>query len=79
LLCPVRPGGSWLCTTPDALSLAHSIFAKGWMVAKAGAAIAIINAITSAIVVNNMMRFIVSATSFWVVRQPVALLALHAS
>jgi hypothetical protein len=44
--------------------LAHSIFAKGWIVAKAGAATPIINAMTNATVTSKTMRFIVSATSF---------------
>jgi hypothetical protein len=48
------------------------------MVAKAGAATPIINAMTNATVTSKTMRFIVSATSSWVVRQPVALMAPHA-
>ena len=63
---------------PFAASAEFSELEMGWMVAKAGAATPIINAMTNATVTSKTMRFIVSATSLYTVRQPVALLAPRA-
>src|SRR5215208_2757267 len=57
------PGGSCRLAISEAEASAHSAFDKGWMVANAGPATAIINAITIATVTSKMMRFI-GATSF---------------
>jgi hypothetical protein len=47
----LRPGGSWSLATDEALSLAHSELARGWMVAHAGPESAIISATTDANVI----------------------------
>src|SRR5215217_1998264 len=57
------PGGSWEPATVSSPKPEHSELDNGWMVAKAGPAIAIINAITNATVTGKTMRLI-SATSF---------------
>jgi hypothetical protein len=61
-LSPLMPGGFWSVATTDAEASAHSEFDKGWMVAEAGPATAIIAAITNATVTIKTMRFI-GATS----------------
>jgi len=57
------PGGFWSVAISEAEASAHSAFDKGWMVANAGPASAIINAMTNATVTIKTMRFI-GATSF---------------
>jgi len=63
LLPPLRPGGFCSVATSEDEALEHSELDRGWIVAKAGAAIIIIAAIIAATVPNKSTRFI-SATSF---------------
>ena len=68
LLCPVmpgdKPGGNCSLAISDALSFEHSELARGWMVAKAGAASTIMAAIIAATVTNKSRRLIQALSPF---------------
>jgi len=63
-LSPLTPGGFWSVATSEAEASAHSEFARGWIVARAGPESAIIIAMSKASVTIKIVRFIMSATSF---------------